>query len=135
ALPETASAEDVDAVHTKLQDLGIEVRATPELGDKSDEADSEEERQLDALDDPLRLYMNQMGKVPLLSREQEVEIFKRIEEAEFEIKRLIYEFGFTAKEHIAIAEKLLSEPPKERFDRVVIENESVSREKHLRNLR
>ena len=32
------------------------------------------------------MYMNQMGKVPLLTREQEVEICKRIEEAEIAMK-------------------------------------------------
>jgi RNA polymerase primary sigma factor len=87
------------------------------------------------LDDPVRMYMNQMGKVPLLTREQEVEICKRIEEAEGEMKQLVYGLGFTAKEHIAIAEKLLSEPPKERFDRVVVDKKVANREGHLRDLR
>ena len=36
------------------------------------------------LDDPVRMYLRQMGKVPLLTREQEVEICKRIEAAEEE---------------------------------------------------
>src|ERR1051326_5236429 len=81
------------------------------------------------------MYMNQMGKVPLLTREQEVEICKRIEDAELEMKRIVYSLGFAAKEHIAIAEKLLSEPPKERFDRVVVDKQVLNRDKHLRNLR
>src|SRR6266566_3642608 len=81
------------------------------------------------------MYMNQMGKVPLLTREQEVEICKRIEEAELEMKRLVYGLGFTAKEHIAIAEKLLAEPPKERFDRIVVDKKVASREGHLKDLR
>ena len=79
--------------------------------------------------------MNQMGKVPLLTREQEVEICKRIEEAEMEMKRIVYSLGFAAKEHIAIAEKLLSEPPKERFDRVIVDKKIANREGHLRELR
>ena len=83
------------------------------------------------LDDPVRMYMNQMGKVPLLTREQEVEVFKRIEEAEWEMKRLVYGLGFAAKEHLAIAEKLLAEPPKERFDRIVVDKKVASREAHL----
>ena len=78
--------------------------------------------------------MNQMGKVPLLTREQEVEICKKIEEAEVEMKRIVYSLGFTAKEHIAIAEKLLSEPPKERFDRVILDKKIANREGHLRDL-
>ena len=72
-----------------------------------------------------------MGKVPLLTREQEVEICKKIEDAEVEMKRIVYGLGFTAKEHIAIAEKLLSEPPKERFDRVIVDKKIANREGHL----
>jgi RNA polymerase primary sigma factor len=81
------------------------------------------------------MYMNQMGKVPLLTREQEVEICKKIEEAEIAMKAIIYGLGFTAKEHIAIAEKLLSEPPKERFDRVIVDKKISNREGHLKDLR
>src|SRR5437879_203596 len=76
-----------------------------------------------------------MGKLPLLTREQEVALCKRIEGAEFEMKRLVYGLGVTAKEHCALAEKLLSEPPKERFDRIVVDNKVASREDHLKHLR
>jgi len=79
--------------------------------------------------------MNQMGKVPLLTREQEVEVCKRIEQAESQATDLIYGLGFTAKEHCAIAEKLLCEPPKERFDRVIADKKVASREGHLKDLR
>ena len=64
-----------------------------------------------------------------------MEICKRIEEAELEMKAIVYSLGFAAKEHIAIAEKLLSEPPKERFDRVVVDKKVANREGHLRDLR
>ena len=47
---------------------------------KPAEPDEEEDTRLEVLDDPVRMYMNQMGKVPLLTREQEVEICKKIEE-------------------------------------------------------
>src|SRR5437879_11543154 len=76
-----------------------------------------------------------MGKLPLLTREQEVALCKRIEGAEFEMKRLVDGMGVTAKEHCALAEKLLSEPPKERFDRIVVDNKVASREDHLKHLR
>jgi RNA polymerase primary sigma factor len=79
--------------------------------------------------------MNQMGKVPLLTREQEVQICKKIEDAELDMKRIVYSLGFAAKEHIAIAEKLLSDPPKERFDRVVVDKKIANREGHLKDLR
>jgi len=83
----------------------------------------------------VRMYLKQMGQVPLLTREQEVEISKRIEDAENEVKKIIYSFGFAGKEHIALAEKLISEPPKERFDRVILDKKIESRDNHLKALR
>jgi len=138
-LPDGLSPADLDELYTKLRDLDIEIveHAEPEKTTRRAEPEAVEEvdHRLDVLDDPVRMYMNQMGKVPLLTREQEVEICKRIEEAELEMKRLVYGLGFTAKEHIATAEKLLSEPPKERFDRVVVDKKVATREGHLKDLR
>jgi RNA polymerase primary sigma factor len=135
-LPDGVSPDDLDALYTKLRNLGIEVAARAEVEKaKPEETDLEEDRQFDALDDPVRMYMNQMGKVLLLTREQEVEGFRRIEEAELEMKRLVYGLGFAAKEHCAIAEKLLAEPPKERFDRIVVDKKVATREGYLKDLR
>ncbi len=135
-LPDGLSPDDLDELYTKLRNLDIEIVDHAEVDRaKPAEADEEEDARLEVLDDPVRMYMNQMGKVPLLTREQEVEICKKIEEAEAEMKKLVYGLGFTAKEHIAIAEKLLSEPPKERFDRVVVDKKVANREGHLRELR
>jgi len=135
-LPDGLSPQDLDDLYTKLRALDIEIVDHAEVERaKPAEPEEEEDARLEVLDDPVRMYMNQMGKVPLLTREQEVEICKRIEEAEGDMKRLVYGLGFAAKEHIAIAEKLLSEPPKERFDRVVVDKKVANREGHLRELR
>ncbi|HVV02108.1 MAG TPA: RNA polymerase sigma factor RpoD [Verrucomicrobiae bacterium] len=135
-LPDGLSPEDLDELYTKLRNLDVEIVDQAEVDKaKPAEAEEEEDTRLEVLDDPVRMYMNQMGKVPLLTREQEVEICKKIEEAENDMKALVYSLGFTAKEHIAIAEKLLSEPPKERFDRVVVDKKVANREGHLRDLR
>jgi RNA polymerase primary sigma factor len=137
-LPDGLSPEDLDELFTKLRSLDVEIIDQAEAertAPKQAEPEEDEDARLEILDDPVRMYMNQMGKVPLLTREQEVEICKRIEDAELEMKRIVYSLGFAAKEHIAIAEKLLSEPPKERFDRVVIDKKVANREGHLRDLR
>ena len=117
------SPEEMDEIYIKLRNLEIEIVDQAEV-DRPKAAEQEEEEdksRLDILDDPVRMYLKQMGQVPLLTREQEVEISKRIEENENEVKRIIYSFGFAGKEHIALAEKLTSEPPKERFDRVIVD--------------
>jgi RNA polymerase primary sigma factor len=138
ALPESViSPEDIDEVYIKLRSLEIEIVDQAEVDRvKQPEPEEEEDKsRLDILDDPVRMYLKQMGQVPLLTREQEVEISKRIEDAENEVKRIIYSFGFSGKEHIALAEKLISEPPKERFDRVIVDKKVDSRDTHLRDLR
>jgi RNA polymerase primary sigma factor len=135
-LPDGVSPDDLDALYTKLHNLGIEIVAQADAEKaKPEEPEPEEDRRFDGLDDPLRMYMNQMSRVPLLTREQEVEGFRRIEEAELEIKRLVYGLGFAAKEHCAVAEKLLAEPPTERFDRIVVDKKVATREGHLKHLR
>ena len=137
ALPEKfVSPDDLDDVYTKLRGLDIEIVDEAEMEkQKPQEQEEQEDKQLDILDDPVRMYMKQMGKVPLLTREQEVEICKRIEDAQNEFTRIMCCFGFTAKEHIALAEKLTSEPPKERFDRVIVDKKIDNREQHLKDLR
>ncbi len=137
-LPDSViSPEDLDEVYSKLRSLEIEIVDQAEVDRvKQPEPDEEDEKaRLDILDDPVRMYLKQMGQVPLLTREQEVEISKRIEDNENEVKRIIYSFGFAGKEHIALAEKLISEPPKERFDRVILDKKIESRDNHLRALR
>ena len=140
-LPEKkVTKADVQTVNERLESLEIAIVDQAEVDTVSpirrgEDDKKEEKTKLDILDDPVRMYLKQMGQVPLLTREQEVEISKRIEEAENEVKRIIYSFGFTGKEHIALAEKLISEPPKERFDRVIVDKKIDSREQHLKALR
>ena len=120
AFPESvATADDIGEVHKALANHDIEIIEQAEVDrlKQPEPEEPEEKAHMDLLDDPVRMYLSQMGKVPLLDREKEVAICKRIEEADKEVKRIIYGFGFTAKEHMALAEKLISEPPKERFDR------------------
>jgi RNA polymerase primary sigma factor len=136
----TVTPDDLDQIYSKLSNLEIEVVDQSEVDrvkrvEVAEEEDEKEKGRLDILDDPVRMYMRQMGKVPLLTREQEVAICKRMEASENNQKRLIYGFGFAAKEHIALAEKLISEPPKERFDRVIVDNKIESRDLHLKVLR
>jgi RNA polymerase primary sigma factor len=126
--------EDLDQIYAKLNNLEVQIVDQAEVDRVKDPEVEEEKERLDTLDDPVRMYLRQMGKVPLLTREQEVAICKRMEAAENEQKRIIHSLGFAAKEHIALAEKLMSEPPKERFDRVISESKAENRDQHLKVL-
>jgi RNA polymerase primary sigma factor len=131
-----ATPQEIEETLLQLRNLEVEIVDQAEV-DRVKQAGSDEDDEkarLDILDDPVRMYLKQMGQVPLLTREQEVEISKRIEVAENELKHTVYSLGFAAKEHIALAEKLISDPPKERFDRVIVDKKIDSRESHLKAL-
>ncbi|MEI8063137.1 MAG: RNA polymerase sigma factor RpoD [Verrucomicrobiota bacterium] len=141
-LPENiVSAEELDQIMITLRGMDIEIIDASEVDrfKRETAAVIEEEKEpakidsrLDILDDPVRMYLKQMGQVPLLTREQEVEISKRIETAELQVKSIISSFGFAAKEHLNLASRLLN--GKERFDRVIIDKKIDSREQYMRAL-
>jgi len=137
ALPENAIVpEKLDQIFVKLRSLEIDIVDQAEVDRiKTPETEEEDTTRMDILDDPVRMYLKQMGQVALLTREQEVDISKRIEAAENDVRKVIYSLGFAGKEHIALAEKLLAEPPRERFDRVILDKKVDNRNAHLRVLR
>jgi RNA polymerase primary sigma factor len=93
ALPdEFDSSEDLDNIFDLIGDAGIEVIDSEDdfgaikkrVKSKTEEDDEEEEQdkpssELEKTNDPVRMYLREMGTVPLLTREGEVEIAKRIE--------------------------------------------------------
>jgi len=142
ALPEgITDADELDLILTRLRRLEIDIIEASEVDryrdikKDADEQDEEEERpeaKADILDDPVRMYLKQMGQVPLLTREQEVEISKRIEEAEDIVRRYLGRFGFVARAHLDLASKLIE--GRERFDRVILDKKIESRERYMKNL-
>jgi len=139
-LPENLNdPAEVDSILQQLQSMEIEVIDAAKVDSfkdgKKDQEEEEEEKvevKLDILDDPVRMYLKQMGQVPLLTREQEVEISKRIEDAELMVQKIIQRFGFTARAHLDLAHKLVE--GRERFDRVILDKKIESREAYMKAL-
>lgn len=84
---------------------------------------------LDFFDDPIRMYLHQMGQVPLLTREQEVEICKRIEKAEIGVREVFTKMGFVCEMYLELVDRL--ENGRERFDRIVVDKLVDSRDHYL----
>ncbi len=116
---EDLDIELVDDVYRGLGDLGIEV-----VDKKTREAKKRRETKKRAkaeprlrCDDPVRMYLREMGQVKLLNREGEVEICMRIEEAEKRAYCAVFESLTTMKRLATLAERLTAD--KIRLDRVV----------------
>ncbi|HXC98190.1 MAG TPA: sigma-70 family RNA polymerase sigma factor [Verrucomicrobiae bacterium] len=130
--------EEMEAIRFKIQKLEVKIVDPGELeGDK--EADKAREAapkskhrdRADASGDPVRIYFQQMSRFPMLTNEQEREIFRRMEQVTRDIRKNMYKFGFMAGEHVAIAERLLAQPPRERIDRVMLDTKVEAREETL----
>ncbi|SDS39739.1 RNA polymerase sigma factor RpoD [Opitutus sp. GAS368] len=138
ALPESVdNPEDIENVISILQNLEIDILDPDEVDNykqRQEEAEEEESRTSnnDILDDPVRMYLKQMGQVPLLTREQEVEISKRIETAEINALAALFALGPVGKHLADLGEKLILRT--ERFDRLVIDKKIESREAYFKNL-
>jgi RNA polymerase sigma factor, sigma-70 family len=138
ALPESVeNQEEIDNVLSILQNLEIEILEPDQVDDykqRMEEAEEEESRssQHDILDDPVRMYLKQMGQVPLLTREQEVEISKRIETAELKAQEALFEATAIGSYIVNLGQKLIDR--QERFDRVVIDKKIDSRESYFKGL-
>ena len=126
---EIIDASDVDRLKSPI----IKAKEEEENSDSNDNVgNSERDAKLDILDDPVRMYLKQMGQVPLLTREEEVSISKRIEKAETMVQKIIGQFGFIADAYLSLAERL--EQGKERFDRVIIDKKIENRDRYLKGL-
>jgi RNA polymerase primary sigma factor len=71
------------------------------------------------------MYLKEMGSVPLLSREEEVEISKRIEKAQIQIEKIIMRFRYSTYEAVSIINYLIHN--KERFDKCITEKEILNK--------
>ena len=74
----------------------------------NEEASEQELTQVpfEKFNDPVRMYLREMGSVSLLNREEEVEIAKRIEAGEQEIARVVLNSPIIIREVISLGEKL-----------------------------
>ncbi|HOZ47856.1 MAG TPA: RNA polymerase sigma factor RpoD [Candidatus Hydrogenedentes bacterium] len=120
-LPEDATAEEIDEVMVALGDMNVdivdELRVDSETQQRQKEKEAKERRaevrreaaqsRLERADDPVRMYLREMGRVPLLTKDQEVAIAKRIEAAENELTSVLLNTPYTLKEVQMLAARIL----------------------------
>jgi len=111
---EMSSADDMDDLITTIGTQGIDLLDSPKFaGDKDFESEDGEDVELDLTpgtmektNDPVRMYLREMGTVPLLTREGEVEIAKRIERGQLRVMKALSRSPIVIREIIALGEDL-----------------------------
>lgn len=138
ALPDSVNNPDeIENIISILQNLEVEILDENEVEAYKARQEETEEKEVrtsqnDILDDPVRMYLKQMGQVPLLTREEEVAISKRIEQAELRAQDALFSTALTLEFQNNIIQKLLNR--EERFDRVVLDKKIDSRENYFNSL-
>ncbi len=114
------SPDELDDLMTTINTQGIDVLTEGRRGSKLDVDDSDNESGEDSDDveldlspgtlektnDPVRMYLREMGTVPLLTREGEVEIAKRIERGQLRVMKAISRSSIVIREIVGLGEDL-----------------------------
>jgi len=120
-LPEdVASPEEIDELLTLLGKENIEIvdkpAATTSAASRLEEREEKEQREEEAaelaevghLDDPVKMYLRQMGQIPLLTREQELTLAKKIEAAELAYRDAVLRLPISRREILRLSDILIA---------------------------
>jgi RNA polymerase primary sigma factor len=138
-LPADSSPDELDDIFSMFSSMGIDVvDSEQEFREKSDEEESGEldltAGALEKTNDTVRMYLREMGTVPLLTREGEVEIAKRIERGKNAVLRAISRTTHIAQEVARFGERL-EEGQLPVRDVVVFNEEEITEDKLENKLR
>jgi len=140
-------SSEIDQVFDSLEHKGIRIvnsdedmEITEESGTQEIKGTNEEEEKEEVdygdkfipLDDPVKMYLKQMGSIPLLSREKEISLAKRIEETETRFAEALFKLVFARKEAMEIVNKIFTE---EINVEDVIKDELERRERLIKDLK
>ena len=141
-LPEESFTPDrLDGLLLTLDDLGIDLLDEADAEKREEDEDLREKKEaqdetleqvlVDAeakrrIDDPVRMYLTQMGEIPLLTREQEIALAKKIELSRMASRRKILENDFSMEAAISILKQVKEgQLPFDRTMRISTSNHSA----------
>ena len=141
-LPENiVSSEEIDEILAMLGNENIEIVAQ-ETKSELEKAVSEEEvpfkekpealPRLARMDDPVKMYLRQMGQIPLVCREEEIRLAKEIESAESKFRQALFDCPRTKKEVLNIANRIAR--LELNLEEAIREEPSLNRDKLLKKI-
>jgi RNA polymerase primary sigma factor len=103
----TINTQGIDVLSGESKFSGDRDKYEPEAGEESDDVELDlSPGTLEKTNDPVRMYLREMGTVPLLTREGEVEIAKRIERGQLRVMKAISRSPIVIREIVALGEDL-----------------------------
>src|ERR1043166_8116613 len=108
---------ELDDLLTELDSAGVEILEEPKIEFDKKLEEGEEFGELDLVqdfsdktNDPVRMYLREMGSVPLLTREGEIELAKRIERGQAAVRKAISRSALVIREILAMPQLLREDP-------------------------
>ena len=111
-----SGGRQLDDLLTELDGAGVEILEEPKLEfDKKLEEGEEFDLELaqdfsDKTNDPVRMYLREMGTVPLLTREGEIELAKRIERGQGAVRKALSRSPLVIRDILGLAERIQADP-------------------------
>ena len=112
-----SGGRQLDDLLTELDSAGVEILEEPKLefDKKLEEGEEPADLELvqdfsDKTNDPVRMYLREMGTVPLLTREGEIELAKRMERGQGAVRKALSRSSLVVRDILALAETLEADP-------------------------
>src|SRR6202140_2199208 len=113
---EFPSGREFEDLLSDLDSAGVEILEEPKIDfEKKDDAEEFGDLELaqdvsDKTNDPVRMYLREMGTVPLLTREGEIELAKRNERGQWAVRKALSRSALVVREILGMAEVLERDP-------------------------
>jgi RNA polymerase primary sigma factor len=119
---ESVSPDKIDEILSKVDDMGIDLMDDADLEEQENEKNNKEPEPADeeaapeavdsgsdkTIDDPVRMYLQQMGEIPLLTRDQEIKLASRIETTRKHFRKRILQNEYVLDKVVEILDEVRS---------------------------
>ncbi|MBD3245750.1 MAG: RNA polymerase sigma factor RpoD [Candidatus Omnitrophica bacterium] len=127
------NAQELDAIFSRLDTQKISILETREVQEWEKEKEKKTSSEVSLpMDDPVKMYLKQMGQIPLLSREEEVRLAQEIEEREEALRQEVFSTGIARNAFLEISQKIIRE---ELNPDDFVKGEIKSKEKEVQRIR